>query len=163
MTFKYAVNLGEGLGTYRVNFKGHNEAFASEYDGVGLGPEPPTFTGIGWGFAAGTTQIDSKLICREDGTCSLVSDSVVPVDTRNGTYTYDAASNTYHFVFEEQAFDDGAETHMHITDYAEISQEARDVAVSEYDTVYDAATDTYSLTVEVIWYFFCDIHLSYAA
>lgn len=163
-TFKYSVNLGEGLGTTKVNFSYNNALFAAQYDGEGLGPVPPIFSGHGYGLVAGNADVNSTLTCFEDGTCNIVSESMTAVPTRYGTYTYDADANVYHFVFEEQVYDDSfamEEGYLHIKGFEERAYEERNTALTEFETTYDDTTNTYSMTVEIIYYFFTDIQFTY--
>lgn len=98
-TVKYNLNLGGGQGRAKVVLTYKDEAFSSEYDGEGLPPLPPTFTGHGWN---GTNRHDCILYCYEDGTCVSVTDKA-GVPNRNGTYTYDPVTNVYSFEFEDES------------------------------------------------------------
>lgn len=98
----YTVDLGGGYGSTKFHFTSHNEKFASEYDGVGLGNHPPIMVGGGWGGPGGTTWRETKLTCYEDGTCtSLCTYRSV---SRNGTWTFDDATNTYSFSFNPEEY-----------------------------------------------------------
>ena len=97
-TIKYKLNLGGGQGRNKITLNYKDENFANYYDGEGLPPLPPTFTGYGWN---GTNRHDCILSCFEDGTCVSITDkSGVP--NRLGTYKYDTATNTYSFEFENE-------------------------------------------------------------
>lgn len=98
-TVKYNLNLGGGQGRTKVVLTCKDEAFSSEYDGEGLPPLPPTFSGHGWN---GTNRHDCILYCYEDGTCVSVTDKA-GVPDRKGTYTYDAETNVYSFEFEDES------------------------------------------------------------
>lgn len=97
-TLKYTLNLGGGQGRNKVVLTYKDEAFASVYDGEGLPPLPPTFSGHGWN---GTNRHDCALFCYEDGTCVSITDKA-GVPNRNGTYTYDKVANKYSFTFEDE-------------------------------------------------------------
>ena len=97
-TVKYSLNLGGGQGNAKVTLTCKDEAFAAEYDGIGLPPLPPTFTGHGWN---GTNRHDCILYCYEDGTCKSVTNKA-GVPDRMGTYTYDEETNVYSFEFEDE-------------------------------------------------------------
>lgn len=98
-TLKYNLNLGGGQGRSKVVLNCKDEAFAASYDGEGLPPLPPTFSGHGWN---GTNRHDCVLYCYEDGTCVSITDKA-GVPNRSGTYTYDAATNVYSFEFEDES------------------------------------------------------------
>lgn len=97
-TLKYKLNLGGGQGRAKVVLTCKDEAFADVYDGEGLPPLPPTFSGHGWN---GTNRHDCILYCYEDGTCVSVTDKA-GTPNRYGTYTYDADANVYSFEFENE-------------------------------------------------------------
>lgn len=121
-TAKVPVNLGGGFGSTTVTMTCADEAFASLYDGEGLPPHPPTFTGHGLGGTKGNSEYLCSLICFEDGTCVAVTDKT-GIPNRNGVYTYDSETNTYSFEFEDEteaydrAFiyenDEGVECYYH--------------------------------------------------
>lgn len=103
-TAKVPVNLSEGLGRKTVTMTYQDAAFAAVYDGVGLPPHPPTFTGFGYGGSNGNSVYNCQIICREDGTCVSVTDKSGTAD-REGTYTYDAETDTYYFEFADEEYD----------------------------------------------------------
>ncbi len=108
-SFNYNLNLGDTSGgSGKVAFTCKNEAFADEYDGVGLGNVPPIFTGystfIGAVFAL-KQPVACLLTCYEDGTCVSISTNEVKFATeRNGAWEYDSATNVYTFTFEDEPF-----------------------------------------------------------
>lgn len=102
-SFKYSLNLGGGLGQTKVTMTCLDEKFSSVYDGVGLPPIPPTFTGYGWGGAKGVNKYTCTLICNEDGTCVSITDTA-GIDPRYGTWEYNEETNVYSFEFEEEVY-----------------------------------------------------------
>lgn len=160
-SFKYKVNLGQKLGSRQVAFSYTDEAFAAKYDGVGLGPVPPVFVGIGYSGGRGTTETGITITCKEDGTVEAVTAS----NTRTGTYTYNAQTNVFHFEFDEQEYPSG-----YIRDYDSNPDNGKEYRwwdgmsnsvewpetdgprnlTASVDTVYDAATGTYSMTVVAV-------------
>lgn len=120
-TLKYNLNLGGGQGMSKVVLTCKDEAFAEEYDGVGLPPLPPTFSGHGWNK---TNKYDCVLYCYEDGTCLSVTNRT-GVPNRSGTYTYDAEKNQYSFEFED-------ERDNYLPDYFEKDELGRDVPRYDY-------------------------------
>lgn len=101
-TFSYSLSLGGGYGSGKFQFACHDKAFAAEYDGVGLGNRPPIMTGGGWGGSTATNWRETKLVCYEDGTCT--STCLYKGVTRDGTWSYDQASNVYSFTFEPEEY-----------------------------------------------------------
>lgn len=120
-TLKYNLNLGGGQGMSKVVLSCKDEEFAETYDGVGLPPLPPTFSGHGWNK---TNRYDCVLYCYEDGTCLSVTNRT-GVPNRSGTYTYDAAKNQYSFDFED-------EQKLYGPDYYEKDNLGRDVPRYDY-------------------------------
>lgn len=100
-TAKVPVNLGGGFGNATVVMTCKDGGFAAQYDGIGLPPHPPTFTGHGLGGTKGNSSYDCSVICREDGTCVAVTDKT-GIPDREGTYTYDAETNVYSFEFADE-------------------------------------------------------------
>ena len=104
-SFRYNLDLGEALGSRRIEFTYADPDFASVYDGEGLGPTPPTFEGSGWGGYLGQFEIAPATIrCYEDGTASFTATAVTAVDPKTGTWEYDADTDTYHLYFPPQSF-----------------------------------------------------------
>ncbi len=93
--FDCAVATGS-YGNPTVRFTWKNEAFASEYDGVGLGKEPPIFSAVGW--AGGVIEFEGRLVCQEDGTFSYAGDWM---DNRTGTWELDEGNNQYILTYDE--------------------------------------------------------------
>lgn len=131
--FSYNLNLGDKYGSGEVtltlsdtNFVPGNETFF----------EPFSFYNFDDNFF-GMTTLETTLTLFEDGTCTLIG--VCPltsVPTRTGTYTFDAAANKYTFYL-------GTIT---ITN-RNPDGTTENVTISSYETTYDAATNTYSVTV----------------
>ena len=171
-SFKYALNLGQKLGRKMINFSYKDEAFAAKYDGVGLGPVPPVFTGIGYSGGSGTTETGITITCKEDGTVEAKTASNV----RTGTYTYNAATNVYHFEFDAQEYPSG-----YIRDYDKNPDNGKEYRwwdgkgnsvewpetegprnlTPSIDTVYDEATNTYSFTVVAVERNYVTYNVSY--
>lgn len=136
-TVKYNLNLGGGQGRAKVVLTYKDEAFSSEYDGEGLPPLPPTFSGHGW---LGSNRHDCVLYCYEDGTCVSVTDKA-GVPDRKGTYTYDAETNVYSFTFED-------ESSHYPANYIKTDEEGN----TYYDMVYTAlVTDDPSKGIYSTW------------
>lgn len=126
-TLKYNLNLGETLGSGEVVLTYEDTSFTP---GDEVWFEPFSFYGYN-DNVMGMTTLESTLFCYEDGTCMLMG--VCPltsVPVRNGTYTYDSATNVYSFVFEPQSATYGG------------------AMETEFATTYDEATNTYTVTVE---------------
>lgn len=175
-SFNYNLNVGDtNGGSGKVHFTCKDEAFAAEYDGVGLGNVPPTFTGyttyMGAMFALGEP-VMCVLTCYEDGTCTSVSTNEVKfASALNGTWEYDADANQYTFTFDPEPFEVNTETGSTYWKFiyapGEVTlEEAREnwnfmtggcyweqtmvteIGPSTYTTTYDEATDTYYLVYE---------------
>lgn len=96
-TFSVSFNVNVGsYGSPKVDFTFVDEAFASGYDGVGLGKEPPVFKTNGW--VGGVISVDGELTCAEDGTFATTDTWHV---SRTGTWAYDEANNQYVFTFDD--------------------------------------------------------------
>lgn len=173
-SFKYKLDLGEALGNRRISFNFHDEAFASSYDGEGLGMTPPTFEGSGWGGYLGQFEIaPAKLTCYEDGTASFTATAVTAVDPKNGTWEYDGDTNTYHFSFPPQTFansqqieehEDGSIGYKIIYGESDVRFDRdTDTTPTDFYTTYDEATGTYNLELEIVWYVYSIIYMSYTA
>lgn len=164
-SFKYNLNLGEALGVTRVEYVCKDEAFAETYDGIGLGKVPPVFTGHGYGGYAAKFDLDCKLTCFEDGTAVLNGEAVVPIETRKGTYTYDEENNVYHITLSEQAYTDARRTddgkYQCVDGLENIIGVDNPSAETEFVTVYDPETDTYSLDMQIVWFIYANIEMSY--
>lgn len=152
MSFRTNVNMGT-YGTGRVDFTFPNEAFADEYDGEGLGKTPPVFTIEGW--AGGVIQTFGTLSCNEDGSITVADDWASP---RQGTWEYDEASNIYTIQFTEKTFDaldsypwKQGRVQGEAPTLTQADLEAENWFMGPIQTEYDAATSTYSMTVELIW------------
>ena len=142
LSFNYNVVLGNAYGSAKVNFKYKSDSFAATYDGVGLGPVPPTFTGKADG---GAMIVNVTLSCFEDGTCVSAYSTR---SHRKGTWSYDAETNTYNFEFEPLV---NAVYHWWFVNGQRIENPgcADDEAYDDgnvYATTYDAETNTYSLS-----------------
>jgi len=171
-TFKYKLDLGEALGSRRIAFTCHDEAFADSYDGEGLGVTPPTFEGSGWGGYLGQFEIaPAKLTCYEDGTATFTATAVTAVDPKTGTWEYDEASNQYHFTFPPQTFANTEQIEINpdgSTGYKTIHGESdvqfdrtSETTPTDFYTTYDAATGIYSLELDIVWYVYSIIYMSY--
>lgn len=153
MTFQTLVNMGN-YGKEKVEFTFHDEAFADEYDGVGLGKTPPVFDMEGW--AGGVVQTFGTLACNEDGSVSVNDDWASP---REGTWEYDEANNVYTITFTEKSFvglDSYPWKQGHVDrDKAPVLTqadiEANNYFMGPYTTNYDEKTSTYSMTIELSW------------
>lgn len=170
-SFNYTLDLGDtNGGAGKVAFTAVDEAFASEYDGEGLGALPPTFTGYTtWmgAMAALGEPVKCTLTCFEDGTCTSISSNEVKfASPRNGTWSYDEATNTYTFEMEPELFE-GA-TIWHFTQpictpledaaanwtlfegecYWSQDEIAEPYTNNTFTTEYDEATGTYYLILE---------------
>ncbi len=177
-SFDYRLNIGDtNGGSGKVSFTYKDEAFASSYDGIGLGYAPPQFNGhssyVGAVFALHES-VKCVLTCYEDGTCTSVSTNEVKfASPRNGTWSYDAATNQYTFTFEDEPFAvnttdgssywefkgevgasmDEAAAHWNVFDPATswwVSRKVTDPSefTNTYKTVYDEETNTYYLCFE---------------
>ena len=155
-SFKVNVNMGT-YGTERVEFSCRDEAFAREYDGVGLGKTPPVFTIEGW--AGGVIQTFGTLGCNEDGTITVSDAWASP---RAGVWSYDDASNVYTIEFTEKTFDmEGIETYpwkrgrtaqgAEIPNLGAAELEEYNYFMGPVQSTYDQDTHTYAMTVELIW------------
>lgn len=171
-SFKYKLDLGEALGARRVTFTDHNEAFKDSYDGEGLGLTPPTFEGGGWGGYLGQFEITpAKLTCYEDGTATFTAVAVTAVDPKTGTWDYDEATNTYHFNFPPQTFANSAQLEEQADGrigYKTIHGESdirfdsySDATETNFYTTFNEATQTYELDLQIVWYVYSIIHMSY--
>lgn len=171
-TLKYTLDLGEMLGKQRITFTAKDAAFADVYDGVGLGMTPPTFEGYGWGgFKAQFDIAPAKLTCYEDGTATFTATAVTAVDPKVGTWDYNEETNTYHFNFPPQTFanSNNVETQEEGTvGYQTVygSGEWRydkysETTETDFYTTYDEATGTYHLELQIVWYIYSIIYLSY--
>ncbi|MBO4990016.1 MAG: hypothetical protein J6D37_06755 [Clostridia bacterium] len=172
-SFKYTLNIGDtNGGSGKAVFTYKDEAFAKKYDGEGLGAVPPTFTGyssyIGAMFAL-HEPVKCILTCYEDGTCTSISTNEVKfASPRNGTWSYDSAKNSYHFTFEAEPYglneegtatywkysqpigtslEDSAANWMPFDGYW-VSGPITEIPGNEYETYYDAETNTYYLCFE---------------
>lgn len=171
-SFKYKLDLGEALGTRRITFTGHDEAFAKQYDGEGLGLTPPTFEGSGWGGYIGQFEIaPAKLTCYEDGTATFTAVAVTAVDPKTGTWDYDEETNVYHFNFPPQTFANSAQveeqpdgTIGYKTVYGESDYRFdvfSETTETDFYTTFDEETQTYSFDLQIVWYVYSMIHMSY--
>lgn len=177
-TFNYNLNVGDtNGGSGKVHFTCKDEAFASVYDGVGLGNVPPTFTGyttfIG-AMVALHEPVVCVLTCYEDGTCTSVSTNEVKyASPLNGTWSYDAEANQYTFTFEPEPFAVNTETGSTYWKFSEepgavsleeasenytvppfgeqgywVQTTITEIGPSTYTTTYDEETNTYWLIFE---------------
>lgn len=172
-SFTYDLNLGEALGTRSVPFTWTDSSFASAYDGEGLGPVPPTFTGGGWGGYIGQFEITPATIrCYEDGSAIFTAVAVTAVDPKYGTWEYDRATNTYHLNFPPQSYANSSQTEVRdgVTYYHIVYGESDhrydvtgDKTATDFYTTYDDSTDTYSLEVQIVWYIYSMIYFTYVA
>ena len=155
-SFRVNVNMGT-YGTERVEFTYHDEAFAKEYDGIGLGKTPPVFTIEGW--AGGVIQTYGTLGCNEDGTITVSDAWASP---RAGAWSYDENSNVYTIEFTEKTFDkEGVETYpwkrgrnqegVEIPNLGQTELEEYGYFMGPVTTIYDEASHTYAMTVELLW------------
>ena len=171
-SFKYKLDLGEALGSRRLTFTCHDEAFADSYDGEGLGLTPPTFEGSGWGGYLGQFEIaPAKLTCYEDGTATFTAVAVTAVDPKTGTWDYDEATNTYHFNFPAQTFANNTQTEVQpdgSTGYKTVYGEGdyrfdntSETTETDFYATFDEATGTYSLELQIVWYVYSIINMSY--
>lgn len=170
---KYTLDLGEMLGKRRVTFTAKDEDFAEIYDGEGLGVTPPTFEGGGWGGYKAQFVIEpAKLTCYEDGTAVFTATAVTAVDTKTGTWDYDAETNTYHFWFPPQTFANTSNVEVQedgTIGYQTVYSEGvwrydsySEQTATDFYTTYDEATGTYNLDLQIVWYVYSIINLSYA-
>lgn len=171
-TLKYALDMGEMLGKRRIAFTEKDEAFADIYDGIGLGMTPPTFEGYGWGgFKAQFDIAPAKLTCYEDGTATFTATAVTAVDPKTGTWDYDEETNTYHFSFPPQTFansnnvevqEDGTVGYQTVYGPGEWRYDKySETTETDFYTTYDASTGTYNLDLQIVWYIYSIIYLSY--
>ena len=161
-SFKYTLNLGEGLGQSKVRFTYVDESFV--YDGVGLGKVPPIFTDAGDNYALirANVQIKSLLTCFEDGSCVVTSECATAVDPRKGTYTYDRNKDVYHFVFDAQSCTDKMGSgYLHDHGYQDQTYDESPELACEFDSVYDSSKNAYTLEIEILYFFKTDIRLIY--
>lgn len=171
-SLRYKSDLGEALGARTIMFTYHDPDFADVYDGEGLGPTPPTFEGSGWGGFLGQFEINpAQLRCYEDGTATFTATAVTAVDPMTGTWDYDEASDTYHFNFPPQTFansdqveeqPDGTigyktvygESDVRFDKYSETTE-------TDYYATYNEETGTYEFDLQIVWYVYSMIHMSY--
>ena len=97
--FNCNVDVGS-YGTVNVDFTFEDADFADEYDGVGLGMEPPIFATEG--YAGGAVGFTGTLGCTEDGTFSTAD---TWNESRTGTWAYDEEADAYIFTFDEASTD----------------------------------------------------------
>lgn len=168
-SFRYNLDLGEALGSRRIEFTYADPDFASVYDGEGLGPTPPTFEGSGWGGYLGQFEIAPATIrCYEDGTASFTATAVTAVDPKTGTWEYDADTDTYHLYFPPQSFanssyiQDGHYATVHGQYDVQYSSTSGQT-LTDFYTEYDEATGTYTLDIQIVWYIYSWIYFSYTA
>lgn len=172
-SFTYDLDLGEALGMRSVDFTYGDVEFATVYDGEGLGPVPPTFTGGGWGGYIAQFEITPATIrCYEDGSAIFTATAVTAVDPKYGTWEYDRETNRYHLTFPPQSYTNSSQievrdgvTYYHIV-YGEGDHRydiTGDQTATDFYTTYDEATDTYSLEVQIVWYIYSMIYFTYAA
>lgn len=172
-SFRYNLDLGEALGTRRIEFTYSDPDFNSVYDGEGLGPTPPTFEGSGWGGYLGQFEIAPATIrCYEDGTASFTATAVTAVDPKTGTWEYDADTNTYHLYFPPQSFAnssyireiDGVNHYATVHGQYDVQYTSTSgQTLTDFYTEYDEATGTYTLDVQIVWYIYSWIYFSYTA
>lgn len=97
-TFTCAVDMGS-YGAPKVNFTYKDVNFASSYDGIGLGKEPPVFNTVGW--VGGVIEVLGTLTCDEEG-------NFITNDTwhqsRVGTWEFDSSNNQYIFTPTDDPF-----------------------------------------------------------
>lgn len=101
-SFTYNLTLGGAYGSQKIRFTYNDNAFAKEYDGIGLGMKPPTLIGGGWGSTNATSWRPATLTCYEDGTVSLVCAN--KGNTRTGTWSYNEETNQYSFVLVPETY-----------------------------------------------------------
>lgn len=172
-SFRYNLDLGEALGSRRIEFTYSAPDFSSVYDGEGLGPTPPTFEGSGWGGYLGQFEITPATIrCYEDGTATFTATAVTAVDPKTGTWDYDSDTNTYHLYFPPQSFAnssyireiDGVNHYATVHGQYDVQYSSTSgQTLTDFYTEYDAETDTYTLDVQIVWYIYSWIYFSYAA
>lgn len=171
-SLKYNLDLGEMLGKRRVTFTWLDEEFGDVYDGEGLGMTPPTFEGGGWGGYKAQFEITgAKLTCYEDGTATFTATAVTAVDPKSGTWDYDEETNTYHFNFPAQTFSNTSNVEVQEdgrTGYQTVYGEGEwrydkysETTETDFYTTYDETTGTYSLDLQIVWYVYSMIHMSY--
>lgn len=172
-TLKYNLMLGEMLGKRRITFAYSDEAFADLYDGEGLGMTPPTFEGSGWGGYKAQFEIaPAKLTCYEDGTATFTATAVTAVDPKTGTWDYDEETNTYHFNFPPQTFsntsnvevqEDGTIGYQTVYGEGEWKYDKySETTETDFYTTYDEETGTYNLDLQIVWYVYSIINMSYS-
>lgn len=170
-TFTYNLDLGEALGTRAIDFAYNDVAFADKYDGEGLGPVPPIFSGGGWGGFIGQFEIaPANIRCYEDGSAVFTATAVTAVDPKVGTWDYNRATNVYHLYFPPQSYANSSQfevrdnvTYYHIV-YGEGDHRydvTGDKTATDFYTTYDEATGTYSLSVQIVWYIYSMIYFTY--
>lgn len=168
-SFRYNLDLGEALGSRRIEFTYSDPDFADVYDGEGLGPTPPTFEGSGWGGYLGQFEIAPATIrCYEDGSAQFTATAVTAVDPKTGTWDYDADTNTYHLYFPPQSFansnyiQDGKYATVHGQYDVQYSSTSGQT-LTDFYTEYDETTGEYTLDVQIVWYIYSWIYFTYTA
>ncbi len=153
VTFDYDMG---NFGQPRAVLTYSNEAFAAQYDGVGLGRKPPSFALEGYTtykhYSYGT------LLCAEDGTvtASLTNTGAGWYFNRSGTWTYNEATDEYDIVFTDKTIsltdgnfdihEDAGGDYILWTKYTKDSPEPEymtQLPVSEMEETYQLFTDPY--------------------
>ncbi len=172
MSFRYKVDLGEALGARSIVFTDQNSAFKDVYDGIGLGPTPPTFEGSGWGGYLGQFEIAPAVLrCYEDGTAMFTATAVTAVDPKAGTWDYDEENDRYHFTFPSQTFANSEQIEVQpdgTIGYKTIHGEGdvrfdrtSEVTPTEFYATFNEATGNHELELEIVWYVYSIIYMTY--
>lgn len=176
-TKTYSVMFDYDLGNFgqpRAVLTYSDPDFANSYDGVGLGTKPPIFALTG--YTTYKHYSYGSLVCSEDGTVSatLTNTGAGWYFNRSGNWVYDEAADEYVIEFTDSTIsltdgnfdihDDPDGAYIVWTKFpvgAEAPEYGSKVLVSEledtyhqftapytYHAAYDAATDSYQISIE---------------
>lgn len=160
-SFNASIDVGS-YGTPKVSFTFKDDTF--DYDGVGLGKEPPVFNTVGW--VGGVIEVQGNLTCTEEGTFSTYD---TWHHSRVGSWSYDDKANSYTLTPTDDPFyeayvgkvEDGSWTSFTYKPWHTTEVPAQSLTKEDLDAVnwfrdpivckYDSEAKAYTGEIQLIW------------